>query len=82
MEGYSLLIQWGLMSVNEIRRQMNLAPVEGGDERLHPINYAPATRIMDVLLRQNAGPASADTATRALAAAMTLLKTNPEAFAG
>lgn len=75
MEGYGLLMQWGLMTVNEIRRQMNLGPVEGGDERLHPLNYAPATKIMEVLTK-NAGVAqkpNADQATRALAAAIALL---------
>lgn len=51
MEGYALLIQWGLAAPNELRRQMNLAPVEGGDDRLMPLNFAPASRIMDVLLR-------------------------------
>jgi hypothetical protein len=51
MEGYALLIQWGLCHANEIRRLMNLPPVEGGDERLHPLNMVPASRIMDVLLK-------------------------------
>lgn len=51
MEGFALMIQWGLASPNEIRRLMNMAPVEGGDERMQPLNMAPATRIMDVLLR-------------------------------
>jgi hypothetical protein len=54
MEGYALLIQWGLATINELRKQMNLPPVDGGDERMHPLNYAPATRIMDVLLRTGA----------------------------
>jgi HK97 family phage portal protein len=77
MEGYGLLMQWGLMTVNEIRRQMNLAPVAGGDERMHPLNYAPATRIMEVLLRKGIdGPGTVknpDQITRALAEAMRLL---------
>lgn len=51
MEGYALLIQWGVMTINEVRRRENLAPVEGGDDRMHPINYAPATKIMEVLMR-------------------------------
>lgn len=51
MEGYGLMIQWGLATPNEIRRLMNLAPLAGGDERMHPLNMAPATKIMDVLLR-------------------------------
>lgn len=52
MEGFALMIQWGLSTPNEIRKLMNLPPVEGGDERLHPLNMAPASRIMDVLLRE------------------------------
>lgn len=51
MEGYALLIQWGVMTVNEVRRRENLAPVDGGDERMFPINYAPASKIMEVLMR-------------------------------
>lgn len=66
MEGYALMIQWGLATPNEIRRQMNLPPLDGGDERLVPLNMAPASRVMDVLLRE--GNASADDATRMLAA--------------
>jgi HK97 family phage portal protein len=69
MEGYALLAQWGVMTINEIRKLMNLAPVEGGDERLHPLNMAPASRIMDVLLRTPPGQTqrdSADVATRFL----------------
>lgn len=52
MEGYALLIQWGLATINEIRRRENLPPIDGGDVRLTPLNYAPADRIMDVLLRE------------------------------
>lgn len=51
MEGFALAIQWGLMTPNEVRRRMNLEPIAGGDSRLHPLNMAPAERIMDVLLR-------------------------------
>lgn len=62
MEGYAQMIQWGLGTPNEVRRQMNLPPLPGGDEALHPLNMAPASRIMDVLLRgggqQNEGPAA------------------------
>lgn len=71
MEGYGLLIQWGLATPNEIRKLMNLGPVEGGDERLHPLNYAPATKIMDVLLKSQApGAPAADQATRDLVAVL------------
>lgn len=62
MEGYALLVQWGLATPNEIRRQMNLPPVDGGDERLHPLNMAPASRIMDVLLRDTGGKSQRDVA--------------------
>lgn len=78
MEGYALMIQWGLATPNEIRRQMNLPALPGGDERLIPLNMAPASRIMDVLLRNPAagavrsGPdadaATIDEFTRALVA--------------
>ncbi len=69
MEGYALMVQWGLATPNEIRRQMNLPPLPGGDERLHPLNMAPASKIMDVLLRKQGGntDVNADQATRALA---------------
>lgn len=72
MEGYALMIQWGLATPNEIRRLMNLPPLPGGDDRLSPLNMVPATRIMDVLLKQtpSAGDPgqnrSADLATEAL----------------
>ncbi len=70
MDAYALMIQWGLATPNEIRKLMNLAPLPGGDDRLMPLNMVPATRIMDVLLKQNAGVPNAravDIATRALA---------------
>jgi HK97 family phage portal protein len=51
MDGYALAIQWGLMTPNEVRRLMNLPPIQGGDSRLQPLNMAPAERIMDILLR-------------------------------
>lgn len=58
MNGYAIMIQWGLASPNEIRRLMNLPPVEGGDERLTPLNMVPATKIMEVLLKPPSGPQS------------------------
>lgn len=67
MEGFALMVQWGLATPNEIRRLMNLPPVADGNERLHPINYAPASRIMDVLMRNKTEPKTADDATRMLA---------------
>jgi HK97 family phage portal protein len=54
MEGYALLIQWGMATINEVRRRENLPPIPGGDVRMMPLNYAPADRIMDVLLKEPA----------------------------
>jgi len=51
MEGYALMVQWGLATPNEIRRRLNLPAIDGGDSRLQPLNMAPAERIMDVLLK-------------------------------
>lgn len=65
MEGYSLLIQWGLATFNEIRRRENMPAIDGGDARMVPLNYAPADRIMDVLLRS---PGKASRALRSLLA--------------
>lgn len=56
MEGYALLIQWGVVTINEVRRRENMPPVEGGDERMHPLNYAPASKILEVLMRGKASP--------------------------
>lgn len=70
MDGFALLIQWSLASPNEIRRLLNFPPVDGGDERLAPLNMVPASRIMDVLLKSGSGNErrDADWATAALAA--------------
>ena len=82
MDGYALMVQWGLATPNEIRRQMNLPPLDGGDERLHPLNMAPASRIMDVLMRDQSGKQirvadlDADALTRALAALVAAGKGN------
>tara|TARA_R110002074_G_scaffold21173_5_gene66089 strand:+ start:8529 stop:9863 length:1335 start_codon:yes stop_codon:yes gene_type:complete len=70
MDGFALMVQWGLATPNEIRRLMNFAPVEGGDERLHPLNMAPASKIMEVLMRNKGGVSERDIAdlmTRAFA---------------
>lgn len=64
MDGYALMIQWGLATPNEVRRLMNLPPLDGGDSRLQPLNMAPAEKIMDVLLKPQGA------ATRALAEAI------------
>lgn len=79
MDGYGLMIQWGLASPNEVRRLMNLPPVAGGEERLTPLNMVPASRIMDVLLRTGSTPATRmiefDDATRLLAEIIPLMQT-------
>lgn len=78
MDGYALMIQWGLASPNEIRKLMNFPPVEGGDERIMPLNMVPATRIMDVLLKSPTNPQARmiemDDATRLLAEIIPLIK--------
>jgi HK97 family phage portal protein len=78
MEGYALMIQWGLASPNEIRRLMNLPPVTGGDERITPLNMVPASRIMDVLLKTNSGTTTRehdlDIATRFFAQIISTIK--------
>ena len=53
MEGYALMIQWALASPNEVRRLMNLAPVDGGDDRLQPLNMAPASKVLEVLMKDS-----------------------------
>jgi HK97 family phage portal protein len=77
-EGYALMIQWGLASPNEIRRLMNLPPVDGGDERITPLNMVPASRIMDVLLKTNGGSTTReqdmDVATRFIAQIISSIK--------
>jgi HK97 family phage portal protein len=73
MEGYALLIQWGVATVNEIRRRENMPPIDGGDVRMMPLNYAPADRIMDVLLKE---PAAAKRALDDMARAMRAMQDN------
>jgi HK97 family phage portal protein len=54
MEGMVMMVQWGISTPNEVRRLLNLPPVDGGDERLHPLNMAPASKILDILLKPDA----------------------------
>ncbi|MCG5239535.1 phage portal protein [Azospirillum doebereinerae] len=51
MEGMVMMVQWGISTPNEVRRLLNMPPVPGGDERLHPLNMAPASKILDILLK-------------------------------
>ena len=79
MEGFALMIQWALASPNEIRRLMNLPPVTGGDERLHPLNMAPASKVVEILLRKggaggNSERDQVDHSTRVLAQLITLMQ--------
>jgi HK97 family phage portal protein len=64
MDGYAVMVQWGLASINEIRRRENMPPVDGGDERLHPLAYAPSSMIKEVLMRGNQSGAPGGAAPR------------------
>lgn len=54
MDAYALCIQWGLHTPNEVRRLMNYPPLPGGDQRLQPLNMAPADLVKQILLRDPA----------------------------
>lgn len=41
-QAWSIGRQWGWYSVNDIRRMMNMPPIEGGDVYLQPSNMVPA----------------------------------------
>lgn len=47
---YAVGRQWGWLSVNDIRALENLAPVEGGDVYLQPLNMIDAKDALEVLL--------------------------------
>ncbi len=40
-ESFAKGIQWGWLSVNDVRRMLNLNSVENGDTHLQPLNMAP-----------------------------------------
>lgn len=44
--------QWGWYSVNDIRRMMNMPPVENGDVYLQPSNMAPAGTVPGTISRE------------------------------
>lgn len=44
-ESYALGRQWGWLSVNDIRRMENMAPVEGGDTYLTPLNMVDTSTV-------------------------------------
>ncbi|MGE8033274.1 phage portal protein, partial [Enterobacter mori] len=44
-ESYALGRQWGWLSVNDIRRMENMAPVEGGDKYLTPLNMVDTSTV-------------------------------------
>lgn len=50
MDGFATMVQWGIGSRNEVRRKLNMPRIEGGDEILQPLNMAPATKALEVLL--------------------------------
>lgn len=60
MDGLQIAVQWGIMTPNEARAKLGLPPIDGGDSRMHPLNMAPAEKIMDVLLRKQASPSPSD----------------------
>lgn len=64
MEGYALAIQWGIATPNEVRARENMPTIEGGDDRLVPLNMAPADLVRDVLVGD---PAEAARALRTIA---------------
>ena len=66
MDGFALMIQWGLASPNEVRRLMNMPAVDGGDDRLQPLNMVPVSLVKDVLV------GDADKADRAMKVLRTL----------
>lgn len=55
---YAVALQWGILSVNEVRRLENLNPIEGGDTYMRPLNMgdtaaeagSPADRLLQSLL--------------------------------
>lgn len=61
-------IQWGWLSVNDVRRMENMDPIEGGDVYLQPSNMIPvagadaddlAAKIMEMLNGRQSQPAAA-----------------------
>lgn len=58
MEGYALMIQWGLATPNEVRRELNFPAVDNGDDRLQPLNMVPSQQAMAVLLKADPKPAA------------------------
>lgn len=63
---YAVALQWGILSVNEVRRLENMNPIDGGDEHLKPLNMgdtgprgaeagSPADRLLQALTSDAAG---------------------------
>lgn len=48
---YAIGRQWGWLSVNDIRQLEDLAPIDGGDTYLQPLNMIDAEAAIDVLLK-------------------------------
>jgi HK97 family phage portal protein len=58
-DAYAVAIQWGWMSVNDVRRLENLNPLKGGDVYLRPLNMTPsadssAGRLLRLLVNDTA----------------------------
>jgi len=47
-DAYAVAIQWGWMSVNDVRRLENLNPIAGGDLYLRPLNMTPSKALRQV----------------------------------
>lgn len=58
MDGYALMVQWGIATANECRKRENMPSLPGGDERLMPLNMVPVSMIKDVLLSRQGKPAN------------------------
>lgn len=52
---YAIARQWGWLSVNDIRRLEDLAPVDGGDTYLQPLNMVDAEKALQILLAPKGG---------------------------
>jgi len=52
-ESFATGIQWGWLSVNDVRRMLNLNSVAGGDTHLQPLNMAPLGTTPDTSAKAN-----------------------------
>ena len=45
-------VQWGWLSVNEVRAKRNLDPIEGGDVHLSPKNMQPLDFLVEAMMAE------------------------------